>query len=116
MFIAYIVVAVLLALMLVLSGRGKLVRSEAIVTSLTRAGVPESWYTFLATVEFAGALGLIVGIFVAPLGIAAAAGVVLYFLGAMATHLRARDTAGLLSPLPLLIGAALALTFRILTA
>jgi len=107
-FIAYAVVAVLLALALVMSARGKLVRDERQVAVIHgTVNVPMSWFPFLATCELAGAVGLIVGLFYLPIGIAAAAGVVLYFAGAVIAHLRASDVRGLLSPLvPLVLGAA----------
>ena len=39
----------------------------------------------------AGALGLLIGIGVPLVGIAAATGLVVFFIGAIITHLRARD-------------------------
>lgn len=114
MFITYVVVAILLAAMLAMSGRGKLANDERITRPLTTViGVPPKWFPFLAACEIAGALGLVAGIFFAPLGIAAAIGVVLYFLGAAVAHLRVGDTKGLAAPLPLLVVAAAALILRI---
>jgi hypothetical protein len=46
--------------------------------------------TPLGLLKAAGALGLLVGVVVPPIGIAAAAGLVLFFVGAIITHLRAR--------------------------
>ncbi len=57
---------------------------------MDRAGVPRSWLPKLAALRAAGALGLIVGLAVPAVGTAAAVGVVLYFAGAVITHLRAR--------------------------
>lgn len=116
MFIAYVVVAVLLSFVLVFSGRSKLVREADVTATMTKLGVPLSWYTPLALLEFAGALGLLAGIVYRPLGIAAAIGVVLYFAGAVVTHLRAKDAKGapvpgtllLLSAAPLVLGLATA--------
>jgi hypothetical protein len=116
MFVAYAVVAVILSLVLIASGRGKLVRDQRIVESLTAVGVRPSWYPYLAACEFAGVLGLLVGLVVAPLGIAAAIGVALYFVGAVIAHLRARDVKGLGLPLALFAVAVLALVFRLASA
>jgi hypothetical protein len=113
MFIAYTVVAVVLALVLAMSARGKLVRDERIVTTLTGVGVPLGWFWWLASCEIAGAVGLLVGIFFAPLGIAAAIGLILYFVGAVGTHLRARDVKGVTTPAVLLIAAIAALVLRL---
>ena len=43
----------------------------------------------LATVRAAGAIGVLVGIAIRPIGIAAAIGVILFFVGATITHIRA---------------------------
>ncbi|MFE3446973.1 DoxX family protein [Nocardia sp. NPDC059180] len=98
MFIAYIVLAVLLSVVLVVSGRAKLIKDDEVTSTMVRLGVPLSWFPALAALEFAGAAGLLAGIVYRPLGIAAAIGVVLYFLGAAASHLRAKDLGG--SPVP----------------
>lgn len=116
MFTGYLVVAAILAFALLLSGRGKLVKDKAIVTSLTGAGVPLSWYPYLAATEFAGALGLLVGMAFAPLGIAAAAGVGAYFVGAVIAHLRVGDFKGLPPAASLLVFAVAALFLRIASA
>jgi DoxX-like family len=113
MFIAYVVIAVVVAALLAMSARGKLARNERIVTTLTGVGVPLSWFWWLASCEIAGAVGLLAGIFVAPFGIAAAIGLILYFLGAVSTHLRAGDVKGITAPAPLLVGAVAALVLRL---
>ncbi|GAA1913132.1 hypothetical protein GCM10009716_23500 [Streptomyces sodiiphilus] len=104
--IAYIVVAAVLSLLLVVSGRGKLVKDKHITETLTKLDVPMSWFAPLALLEFAGALGLLAGIFYRPLGIAAGIGVVLYFAGAVITHLRAGDAKGTTVPAVLLVAGA----------
>jgi hypothetical protein len=50
--------------------------------------VPRSWVPVLGACLAAGSLGLIAGFAVAPLGILAGAGLVLYFVGALIAHLR----------------------------
>ncbi|MFB6523885.1 DoxX family protein [Streptomyces sp. NPDC056401] len=91
MFIAYAVVAGLLALTLATSATFTLQRNPAITESMGKVGVPDSWLPRLATLKAAGAIGLVAGLWLTPLGIAAAIGVTLYFLGAIVTHLRAKD-------------------------
>jgi hypothetical protein len=67
-------------------------RYKFVLITAARAGVPESWLTTLGTLKAAGALGLLVGLIgVPPIGTAAAVGLVLFFVGAIVTHLRARD-------------------------
>ncbi len=77
---------------------------------MARAGVPDSWMTTLGILKVAGALGLLVGIVVPSVGTAAAIGLVLFFIGAIVTHLRAHDyTFGLAAVFLLLATAALVL-------
>ncbi|CAL9395972.1 hypothetical protein SUDANB121_01364 [Nocardiopsis dassonvillei] len=56
-----------------------------------RLGVPRSWIPFLGTLLGAGALGLLVGPAVPAVGLAASAGLVLYFTGGLVAHLRVGD-------------------------
>jgi hypothetical protein len=58
---------------------------------MAKAGVPESWMTTLGVLKTAGALGLLVGIDVPVIGIAAAVGLIVFFVGAIIAHLRGRD-------------------------
>ncbi|MET9883541.1 DoxX family protein [Streptomyces sp. NPDC006430] len=91
MFIAYAAVAGLLALVLAASATFTLQRNETIVASMRKVQVPDSWLPRLAILKAAGAIGLVAGLWVTPLGVAAAAGVTLYFIGAIISHLRVRD-------------------------
>jgi hypothetical protein len=50
--------------------------------------VPRSWVPVLGALLAAASLGLLAGFAVPPLGILAAAGLVLYFVGALIAHLR----------------------------
>jgi hypothetical protein len=50
--------------------------------------VPRSWVPMLGTFLAAGSLGLLAGFAVPLLGALAAAGLVLYFVGALVAHLR----------------------------
>jgi len=58
---------------------------------MARVGVPESWITMLGVLKTAGAVGLLVGIRVPLIGIAAAVGLALFFVAAVITHLWGRD-------------------------
>ncbi|MFD9305120.1 DoxX family protein [Streptomyces sp. NPDC060048] len=91
MFTAYAVVATLLALTLAASATLTLRRNPAVTASMRNVGVPDSWLPRLAALKAAGAIGLIAGLWLMPLGIAAATGVSLYFVGAVVAHLRAKD-------------------------
>src|SRR5437868_9456562 len=91
MFIAYIVVTVLAAAANVFSATLDCIRYKQILINMAKVGVSESWLTTLGILKAAGALGLLVGIRVPLIGIAAAIGLVLFFLAAVITHLRTRS-------------------------
>jgi len=115
--IAYAVVAVVLAVGLVMSGRAKVVGDERIVSGLVGTlGVPRAWLPRLAICEFVGALGLLAGLVWRPFGIAAGVGLVLYFVGAVIAHLRASDIKGLPAPTVMLAISAAALSLAGLSA
>jgi hypothetical protein len=75
------------------SGVAALVHFKPILPGMAKAGVPESWLTFpIGTLKTAGAAGLLLGLVGVPLiGTAAAAGLVLFFVCAVYTHIRAGD-------------------------
>ncbi|MFJ8661265.1 DoxX family protein [Streptomyces sp. NPDC093795] len=115
MFIGYVVVAALLAFALSASAFLTFTRNPQIVGSMTKLDVPDTWLPRLATLKAAGALGLLAGLAVPLLGGAAAIGVFLYFIGALVTHLRAKDYE--LAPVAVLtVLAVAALVLRIASA
>jgi hypothetical protein len=62
-FIAYVVIAILLAAALGASASLKLRKADRAVAGIHGVvGVPLSWFPYLAACEIAGALGLLVGI------------------------------------------------------
>src|ERR1700744_5527008 len=92
MHVSYVVVVLLLTTLLVASAAGKLAGHQLQLKTLRAVGFPENQIWMLAVAELAGALGLIVGLLVLPtLGLLASVGVICYFLGAVAAHLRAGD-------------------------
>ena len=116
MFVGTIVVGALLALMLVASARLKLSRDERSVETIHRVvRVPLPWFPWLAAAELAGATGVVIGLAVPAIGIAAAVGILLYFAGAVIAHLRVGDHA-VLPPLIPGTTSALYLVLRVLSA
>jgi DoxX-like family len=114
MFVAYVVVTLLAAAANVFSATLDFIRFQQILTNMARVGVPESWITILGILKGAAALGLLLGIAVPPIGIAAAGGLVLFFVGAIVTHLRARDYSFGLAVVFLLLAVA-SLALRVAT-
>ena len=114
--IAYLVVTLVLAAMTAFSGLGKLRRDPRIVQIIHEVvGVPLKYFPHLAVCEFAGALGLALGIRWPSLGIAAAIGLVIYFVGAIVSHVRVGDVKGLGPAAFMLTVSAAALALRIVT-
>ena len=116
MFVVALVLSLLLAAGLVFSGQAKIRGEETVGKSMRTVGFPDSRVPLLAVPLFAGALGLLVGIFWAPLGIAAAIGVVVYFVLAVGAHLRVSDFPGLVGPGVFLLLGVLTLIFRSVSA
>ncbi len=88
---AYIVVTLFTAAITAGVAVADLIPAGFVLANSAEVGVPRSWLPSLGAVKLAGAAGLVVGL-VGPraLGIAAAIGLVLFFAGAVVTHLRAR--------------------------
>lgn len=119
MHVAYIIVSGVLMIVLSLSARMKLVRDPRAVEVLGDVvGVPLSAFPVLALLEIAGGLGLLIGIGQKPLGVAAGACLVAYFIVAIASHLRVRDlVAEHVGPaVVVLVVSAAALALRLGTA
>src|SRR6266581_2439853 len=91
MFTAYLVVVFLAAAANIFSATCDFVRYKQVAIAMAKAGVSESWMTPLGILKAAGALGLLIGIGVPLIGTAAAIGLILFFVGAIITHLRAQD-------------------------
>ena len=91
---AMIVVSAVFAVLLVVSAGGKFARQEMQMATLRKVGFPADKAWLLAACELAGAAGVIIGaVWWTPLAIAAGIGLVLYFLGAIGSHLRKSDRA-----------------------
>jgi uncharacterized membrane protein YphA (DoxX/SURF4 family) len=80
-------VAIVTALIVTMSATMK-VRHDPKVTQIIHevVGVPLRFFPLLAACEFAGAAGLLIGVFWAPLGVAASVGLVVYFVAAVLSH------------------------------
>jgi DoxX-like family len=88
---AFIVVTVTTAIVTAAIAVADLIPAGFVLANSAKVGVPCSWLPALGAVKLAGATGLVVGLLgLRALGIAAAIGLVLFFVGAVVTHLRAR--------------------------
>jgi uncharacterized membrane protein YphA (DoxX/SURF4 family) len=112
----YLSVTVAFALMVFFSGVGKLRHDARQVKVIHETvGVPLKYFPLLAACEFAGGVGLLVGIWWWLAGIAGGIGLVVYFVGAVISHLRVGDFKGIGSAVFMLVLAAAALALRVVT-
>jgi hypothetical protein len=116
MFIALVVFTALLAAICLSSAAMKLRQHEQVLAVISgTVGVPQRYLPALAALEIAGAAGILLGLWLEPLGVLSAAGLVAYFLGAVGGHLRVRDTKNLAMPVPPLVLAVVVLVLRLAT-
>ncbi|MFE6922930.1 DoxX family protein [Nocardia sp. NPDC057663] len=108
MFIVYAIIAALMSVVLLASAGAKFTRPQRLVDQVSTLGLPYSVLPFLGLAQIAGGGGLIIGLWWEPVGIAAAVGLALYFIGAVATHLRVGDYKGAL-PAAVLTAVAIVL-------
>jgi len=86
------------------------VGAESVKVVADRVHVSQKWMIPLGILLALGAGGLLIGLFVPVLGIAAAVGLILYFICALSAHIRARDrgVGGAVSFLVLALAALIA--------
>jgi uncharacterized membrane protein YphA (DoxX/SURF4 family) len=115
-FIALVVATVLLAGICLNSATMKLRRHEQVLAVISgTVSVPQQYLPVLAALEVAGAAGILIGLWLEPLGVLAAACLVAYFVGAVGGHLRVKDFQHLVMPLPPLVLAIVVLVLRLVT-
>ncbi len=93
----------------------KLLRQRQQVQTAEKLRIPWHRYRWIALPEAAAALGLLGGFARAPLGAAAAIGLVALMTGALAFRLRVRDSAGFLIGDAALLGLAAAVAILRIT-
>lgn len=93
-----------------------LARARFVLANSTAVRVPPSWLPMLGAAKGAGAVGLVLALFGVPVvGPAAATGLVLFFVGAVVAHVRARVFHTIAFPAGLLALAAGALAGTLAT-
>ena len=91
MHIAYLVITVVAALMYGYAASLNFVGAESVKVVADRVHVSQKWMIPFGVLLSAGAGGLLLGLVVPALGIAAGIGLVLYFICALSAHVRAHD-------------------------
>ncbi|MFE2755280.1 DoxX family protein [Actinosynnema sp. NPDC059335] len=96
---AHVVVTVLTILANAGIAVADLARARFVLANSAEVGVPASWVPALGALKGAGAVGLLLGLLGAPvIGRAAAVGLVLFFVGAVVAHLKARVLHNIAAP------------------
>ncbi|MCG5470585.1 DoxX family protein [Micromonospora sp. LAH09] len=88
MYAAYVTVTILASVFTGIAAVTYLIGHSYPKAQMEMKRLPLSWMPRLGIVLAAGSLGLLAGFAVPPLGTLAAAGLVLYFFGALIAHLR----------------------------
>ncbi len=88
----FVTVSLLLAAACLLPAAGKLTGHPKMRHAAAHFGIPWPRYRLIGVAELAAAGGVLAGLWWHPLGLAAAAGMVLLLLGALITHRRAADS------------------------
>ncbi|WP_049564436.1 DoxX family protein [Nonomuraea sp. SBT364] len=90
MSMTHIVVTLLAAATTGFSAVSVFMRAKWVVEPLAAYGIPSRWWPWLGAAKAAGTLGLVAGLLVPAVGVAAGIGLVVYFTGAVVTVARAR--------------------------
>jgi hypothetical protein len=88
MFAAYVTVTILASVFTAIAAFTYLIGHAYPKAQLDMKRLPHSWMPVLGWILAAGSVGLLAGFAVPLLGVLAAAGLVLYFVGALLAHLR----------------------------
>lgn len=97
MYITYVVVTLLAAAANTYAVVLDFTRNPMILANMEKLSLPMSWIPVLGALKGLAAIGLVAGIFIPQLRVLTAGCMVLFFVGAILAHLRARDYA-LVSP------------------
>jgi hypothetical protein len=103
---ATVVVTILLAALFTFAASIKLLGVSQSLAVRDHLGVKPLQWRLIGACELAGVAGVLVGLMWAPIGIAAAIGLVLLSIGALAFHIRASDS--VVDTAPAVVGIALA--------
>jgi DoxX-like protein len=115
-FTAYAIITVITVVANTYVAVADLARAGFVLANMDEVGVPRSWLAPLGALKGAGAAGLLLGLLgLRSLGIAAAIGLVVFFAGALTTHVRARVFHNIAFPGAFLALATAALALAVAT-
>ncbi len=90
----HVILSAVLAVLFLATGAGKVLGLAFANRNRDALEVPPTFWRLTGLLEWAGAIGLIVGIWVPPLGVAAAIGLGVLMVGAIVARIRAARLSG----------------------
>ena len=94
----FVTISLLLAAVCLLPAAAKLTGQPRMRQSAAHFGISWPRYRLIGVAELAAAAGILIGLWWHPLGVAAAAGMILLLIGALITHRHAADNAKDMAP------------------
>ena len=113
MFVATVVLTLVLAAVFLGAGIPKILGTKPSLRMRDQLQINPQLYRVIGFLEIAAVAGLLVGLFVPVLGVAAAGGLALLMIGGIVTHIRAGEAKGSLPAAVLFAATAAAATMRI---
>jgi hypothetical protein len=104
----FVTVSLLMAVACLFPAAGRLLGHPKMRKSAAHFGIRWRHYRFIGAAELAAATGILIGLWWHPLGLAAAAGMVLLLFDAVITHRRAADGEKELAPALLALSITIA--------
>jgi uncharacterized membrane protein YphA (DoxX/SURF4 family) len=86
-----VILSALLAPVLLVLGSAKVIRHPMMQQNARHLGFSVPGFQLVGAFELAGGVGLVLGLFWTPLGVAASVGLVLLLVGGAVAHARVRD-------------------------
>ncbi|MEU2182807.1 DoxX family protein [Streptomyces thermolilacinus] len=115
MFTAYAIITVITVLANAGIAVADFARAGFVLANSAAVEIPPAWLPWLASLKAAGAAGLLLGLMGVPvIGVAAATGLVLFFIGAVVAHVRVRAYGTLAGPGGYLALAAASLVLAVM--
>lgn len=115
MFVLEVILTVLFAAALAFFGYSAVIGNPQTTAAMEKVGVPANYTKIIGGVEIAAALGLLLGLHFAGLGILTAICLIIFFAVAVFAHIRVKDQANMMTPAIFAVVALIILVLRIAT-
>ena len=115
MFVATVVLTIVLAAVFLGAGIPKILGTKTSLRMRDQLQIKPQLYRVVGFLEIAAVAGLLIGLFVPVLSVAAAGGLALLMIGAIVTYIRAGEAKGSLPAAVLFVATVAAAVVRILS-